>query len=161
MVSLSLPASDSTVRLRAIDAKMTMSIHSRGFIEPQVAGFEILNMTTVCYFIEHPSLNKKILFDCGGRKDFENYSPMMRSRLQNIIKGLKIEVDMNDVLVDAGYDLESIDSLVWSHWHWDHHGAAEKFPKSVEIVVGAGFKDNFLPGYPTNPDAALLDADFE
>ena len=41
------------------------------------------------------------------------------------------------------------------------HGAAEKFPPSVEIVVGPGFKDNFMPGYPTNLDAALLDVDFE
>lgn len=41
------------------------------------------------------------------------------------------------------------------------HGAAAKFPASVEVVVGPGFKDNFMPGYPTNRDAPLLDVDFE
>lgn len=161
MASLNIPPSDSTVRLRAIDAKTLMSLHTRRFLEPELSGFETLNLTSVCFLIEHTKLNKKILFDCGARKDFENYSPTTKARLNAIVKGLKIEADVSDILVDAGIDLHSIDSIVWSHWHWDHHGAAEKFPTSVQIVVGPGFKENFMPGYPTDPEAALLDVDFE
>lgn len=41
------------------------------------------------------------------------------------------------------------------------HGAASKFPSTVKIVVGPGFKDNFMPGYPSDPDAPLLDVDLE
>lgn len=161
MATLTLPASDSIIRLRAIDAKMYLSVHSQRFLEPEIPGFETVNMTSVCYLIEHPSLNKKVLFDCGARKDFENYSPIMKERLNAIVKGLKIEADVNDILTEASIQLESIDSLIWSHWHWDHHGAAEKFPTSVEIVVGPGFKENFMPAYPTDPKGALLDADFK
>ena len=160
MASLDLPASSSSVRLRMIDAKTLMSLHTRRFLEPELTGFGTLNLTSVCFLIEHPTLNKKILFDCGARKDFENYSPSTKARLNAIVKGLKIEVDVNDVLEEADIDLSSINSIVWSHWHWDHHGAAEKFPTSVEIVVGPGFKENFMPGYPTEHEAPLLDMNF-
>jgi hypothetical protein len=45
--------------------------------------------------------------------------------------------------------------------HWDHVGDASTFPGSTEIVVGPGFKDAHLPGYPTRKDATLMDTDFE
>lgn len=35
-----------------------------------------------------------------------------------------------------------------------------KFPASVNIVVGPGFKKNLLPGYPSNPESALLESDY-
>jgi glyoxylase-like metal-dependent hydrolase (beta-lactamase superfamily II) len=161
MAPLNIPQSNSTVRLRAIDAKTSMSVHSRRFIKPEIAGFDTLNLTSVCFLIDNHNLNQRILFDCGARKDFENYSPTTKARLNAIIKGIKIEADVNDILVDAGIHLDSLDSMIWSHWHWDHHGAAEKFPSSVEVVVGPGFKENFMPGYPTNEEAPLLDANFK
>jgi glyoxylase-like metal-dependent hydrolase (beta-lactamase superfamily II) len=138
-----------------------MSVHSRRFIEPDIDGFATLNFTSICFLIDHLNTGQRILFDCGARKDLENYSPATKARLNMIMKGIHVEVDVNEVLVDAGIGLESINSIVWSHWHWDHLGAAAKFPKSVEVVVGPGFKENFMPGYPTNPEAPLLDADFE
>ena len=159
MAPLSIPPSDSTVRIRAIDLKNLMSVHVHRFMEPELPGFDTLNLTNICFLIEHSKLKKTILFDCGARKDFENYSPAIKSRLNAICKGIKIEADVNDILIDAGIDLHSIDSLVWSHWHWDHIGAAEHFPENVGIVVGPGFTENFIPGYPTNPEAPLLDAD--
>lgn len=48
-----------------------------------------------------------------------------------------------------------------SHWHWDHLGDPSEFPHSVKIVVGPGFKDAFLPAYPTNKDSPVLETDFE
>ena len=160
MATLDLPKSGSTVRLRAIDAKTNMSLHFRRFMEPEIAGFDTVNFTSVCFLIENIQLNKRILFDCGARTDFENYSPVTKERLNAIIKGMTIEADVNDILVDASIDLGSIDSIVWSHWHWDHHGAAEKFPTTVEIVVGPGCKENFMPGYPSDKEAHLLEANF-
>jgi hypothetical protein len=35
-----------------------------------------------------------------------------------------------------------------------------KYPASVKIIVGPGFKDNILPGYPANPKSALLESDY-
>jgi hypothetical protein len=36
-----------------------------------------------------------------------------------------------------------------------------KFPDSVDIVVGPGFKEKLLPGYPSNPNSALLETDYK
>ena len=52
-----------------------------------------------------------------------------------------------------------MDAIIWSHWHWDHIGDASKFPPSVNLVVGPGFKKSFLPGYPENPDGVVLSSD--
>lgn len=34
------------------------------------------------------------------------------------------------------------------------------FPSTTDLVVGPGFQKEYLPGYPTNKDSALLDSDF-
>jgi glyoxylase-like metal-dependent hydrolase (beta-lactamase superfamily II) len=161
MAQLDFPPSDSTVRLRAIDTKTHMCVSSKGFIQPTLPGFEILNLTSITFLVEHLTLNKKVLFDCGARKDFENFSPRIKERLNLNVKGLKIEKDVHDIVRDAGISLEQLDATIWSHWHWDHHGAPEKYSSKTDIVVGNGFKKNFMPGYPTSPDAIFLDANFE
>ena len=48
-----------------------------------------------------------------------------------------------------------------SHWHFDHIGDITTFPGSTEVVVGPGFKDAFLPGYPAKPDSPVREKDFE
>jgi hypothetical protein len=48
-----------------------------------------------------------------------------------------------------------------SHWHFDHTGDPSGFPPSVDLIVGPGFKDAFLPGYPTNEKAMILESDYE
>ncbi|KAF1849263.1 Metallo-hydrolase/oxidoreductase [Cucurbitaria berberidis CBS 394.84] len=161
MANLNIPPSNSVVRLRAIDAETQMCVSSKGFIQPTLRGFEILNLTSITFLVEHPQLHKKVLFDCGARKDFENFSPRIKERLNLNVKGLRIEKDVHDIVQEAGVPLDELDAMIWSHWHWDHHGAPEKYPQHVEVVVGQGFKENFMPGYPTLPNAIFLDANFE
>ena len=161
MASFGVPLSNTCIRLRAIDAKTQMCVSSRGFVQPVIPGFEILNLTSITFLVEHSTLNKKVLFDCGAHKDFENYSPATKRRLNINIKGLTVEKDVHEILQESDLPLRELDAMIWSHWHWDHHGAAEKYPSNVKIVVGPGFKRNFMPGYPTNPDSFLLDANFE
>lgn len=46
--------------------------------------------------------------------------------------------------------------------HWDHIGDLNgTFPPSTQLVVGPGFKEAHLPGYPTNKESPLLQHDFE
>lgn len=35
------------------------------------------------------------------------------------------------------------------------------FPPSVNLIVGAGFKEKLLPAYPINKDSHLLESDWE
>lgn len=47
-----------------------------------------------------------------------------------------------------------------SHFHWDHTGDPSTFPHSTDLVVGPGFKDAFIPGYPANQDAPIRESDY-
>ncbi|KAF2182047.1 hypothetical protein K469DRAFT_740550 [Zopfia rhizophila CBS 207.26] len=58
----------NTVRLRAIDAKT-----ERAYVN--------LNLMSVTFLAENERLGKKVLFGCGARKDFENFSPVVKARL--------------------------------------------------------------------------------
>lgn len=48
-----------------------------------------------------------------------------------------------------------------SHWHWDHIGDPSTFPPSTQLVVGPGFKEAFLPGYPAKNDSPVRETDFK
>jgi glyoxylase-like metal-dependent hydrolase (beta-lactamase superfamily II) len=156
-----LPKSDNTVRVRAIDTTTNMVCSTDAFLEPVHKGQETLNLSTLAFLIENEKLGKKVLFDCGGRKDFQNFSTAVRRKMEQILLSMTVDKDVNEILEEAGIDLTTIDSMIWSHWHWDHHGAPDQFPESVEIVVGPGFKELFVPGFPTRPDAILSDAYFK
>jgi glyoxylase-like metal-dependent hydrolase (beta-lactamase superfamily II) len=158
--SLSLPKSDISVRVSIINTTTDIVCPSSGFVRPVLKGHEYLNLPTFCFHITHPS-GKQIMFDLGSRKDYWNFSPSTFDTIKAIIPGLDIKKNIDEVLRDGGVDLNNISSLVWSHWHWDHTGDPSLFPKSAEVIVGPGFKKNFMPGYPTKQDSVMLDTDFE
>jgi hypothetical protein len=109
------------------------SLHTRlarGVLDHERIGFGTLYLTSVCFLIDHTRLNQKILFDCGARKDFENCAPAPKPRLNAIVKGLKIEADVNDVLVEVSIDLlrlmrphEDLDG-------WKHTAIRRNFPEA-------------------------------
>ena len=47
-----------------------------------------------------------------------------------------------------------------SHWHWDHIGNPSAFPSSTALIVGPGFTKAFTPGYPSDREASILEADY-
>lgn len=76
---------------------------------------------------------------------------------------INVEKNVSEILTENGVDVAggAIQSILWSHHHWDHVGNPALFPHSTELVVGPGFKAAHLPGYPKNPDSTLLETDFE
>lgn len=48
-----------------------------------------------------------------------------------------------------------------SHCHFDHIGDTAVFPSTTELVVGPGFKDSALPGYPAREDAPVTQEDLD
>lgn len=77
--------------------------------------------------------------------------------------GIEIDtrrVDVPDLLVENEVQLETINSIVFSHWHFDHLGDPTRFPSTSSLAVGPGFKQHCLPGYPTNLDSMIPDKAF-
>ena len=73
---------------------------------------------------------------------------------------IKVEKDVKTILEDNAVDVNSIEGIIWSHWHWDHTGDPFPFPATTAVIVGPGFREAFLPGYPSNPDAVILESDY-
>ncbi|KAL0577058.1 hypothetical protein V5O48_004939 [Marasmius crinis-equi] len=158
-----IPASTSTVSVRAFNVHTDNSrVPAAMFIEPVLPGRDLLEpVPAYVFLVEHvggDGKKRRIMFDLGTRKDQENFSPStkeMASSIPNIV--LDVDKDVVDQLTEGGIDLESIDTVIWSHTHLDHIGDLSKWPTSTKLVVGPGTDRR---GYPTYPDASLLDSDF-
>ena len=119
---MELPKSNHTVRVRAVDTTALMTIKSESFIDPVQPGHEFINITDVAFLIEHEVSGHKVMFDLGCRKDYWNLPPVIQKRLGDVIPGLKVKHDVSEILEDKGITLDSISSIIWSHYHWDHTG---------------------------------------
>jgi len=159
---LDIPTSEYTVRVRMIDPGAVMTVKAELFIKPVQKGHELLNLTCVAFLIEHAPSGKKVMFDLGVRKDYWNLAPVIQKRLGAAIPSLRVDGDTPAVLQENGISLESIASVIWSHYHWDHIGDMSLFPPSTEIVVGSGFKASpvILPGHPEKSESPLNASDF-
>lgn len=53
--------------------------------------------------------------------------------------------------------------VVWSHWHWDHVGDPSRFPPETKLIVGPGFKKEFVPdlAFPAAQNGLVLESDWE
>ena len=102
------------------------------------------------------------MFDLGVRKDWRNYAPSIVALIEKTTV-VETESNLSEILnADQvlGVKSEDIDSIILSHHHFDHIGDPSLFPSSTALIVGPGFKQQYMPGYPTRKDAAVLDADF-
>ncbi|KAH6661890.1 beta-lactamase-like protein [Halenospora varia] len=161
--ALSLPPSSSIATVQALDTTLRLYVRSENFLNPVIPGHEIYNCPTMAFLITSQTTGRQIMFDAGGRKDYWNYAPVAYERFKKgvNVKGLRCEKGVDEVLEEAGVELGGLEGVVWSHWHFDHIGDMSKFPNSVKIIVGPGFKEHILPGYPSNPNSTLLETDYK
>lgn len=103
-----------------------------------------------------------MIFDLGVRTDWENYAP----KIVSIIKATTTVTPGSDVpsILDedtSGLGIRSADigAVIWSHNHFDHVGDVSRFPPTTDLIVGPGVRAASWPGWPTNPDGAVLDSD--
>ena len=157
---LSIPKSDSIVQVSIIDTTTKLVVPAKAFVEPAIKGHETLNFPDYAFLVQNKKLEINILFDVGCRKDYWNLSPAAYSSIKAGIPAMSVEKEVSEILVAGGFRGE-ISALVWSHWHWDHIGNPSLYPPSTEIIVGPGFKQAFMPGYPGKADSPVLEADFK
>ncbi|KAI0148858.1 beta-lactamase-like protein [Xylariaceae sp. FL1272] len=144
---------DTGVHLRDLPTSMMFT--------PAVDEFEKFSPLGSWSFLVQSSRGERVLFDLGIPPDVKNYPPSLHELLS--ATGCSIEGTRNvtDVLKEHGTDPSDIQSIIWSHHHFDHIGDVTTFPKGTEIVVGPGFKKAFLPAYPTAPDNWLEERHFD
>ncbi|KAJ5385712.1 hypothetical protein N7509_008253 [Penicillium cosmopolitanum] len=158
--TFAIPESPHTVLVSIIDTTCKVSIETDKVFVPRYPGHDFLNVPTYAFLIKHPELNRNVLFDLGLRKDWWNSAPVVRNILQEGKSHLSIQKDIREILEHGGVPINTIDTMVWSHWHIDHIGDPSLFDTSVRLIVGPGFKEHILPPFPPNKDSMVLESDF-
>ncbi|KAK5400858.1 hypothetical protein LTR06_011169 [Exophiala xenobiotica] len=131
------------------------------FVEPQVPHVEKKRPgPCLTFLLEHPS-GRKLVFDLGIRKDYENYAPTIANYIPTTMYTIEVTKNVADILEENDIPTSSIEAVIWSHWHWGHIGDPSTFPPSTDLIVGQGFKAAMLPGYPANPDSPIRQSDYE
>ncbi|KAG8710777.1 hypothetical protein FRC11_004142 [Ceratobasidium sp. 423] len=158
---LNIPTSDHVVKLSIIDTTTRMNaLGSSMFFEPAIKGHEHLSAPAYGFLIENES-GTKILFDMGVPQKWENTAPVMVDLIRKLDWDISVTKNVSDILVEHGIALDSISTIIWSHFHWDHTGDPSLFPPTTSLTVGPGFKTAMLPGYPTNPDSPILESAYK
>ncbi|VTT69224.1 unnamed protein product [Fusarium fujikuroi] len=130
------------------------------FMAPAVPGLETFKSSpSLSFLIEHQS-GRKLVFDLGIRKDYNNYSPSIVKYLPTTKYTIEVAGNVADILQENGVPLTEIEAVIWSHWHWDHIGDPSSFPHRTDLVVGPGFKNAMLPGAPANPESPIQESDY-
>lgn len=158
---LHIPPSETAVSVRIINTTAHITnVPYDLFVTPHIQGADTLSCPAYSFLIEHPS-SRKLLFDLGVRKDVDNLAPSIVSRMRQDNWGAATEKDVREILEEDGVSPDDIEGIIWSHFHWDHIGDPSRFGKNTAVIVGPGFKQNFTPGYPANPDSPILESDYE
>ena len=183
---ISLPSGSKTVDVQIIDSTSRLiNAPTSVFVQPDIKGFETFNAPAYCFLITHTdSAGKKrqVVFDLGVRKDWNNLYSGILETLEDWRKKsgfeLKVDKDVSEILTDDGVDLKDIEAVIWrsggcpifpisevianactSHGHFDHVGNMQTFPSNVDLIVGPGLKDAYMPGWPKR-EISLLESDF-
>ena len=159
-LDLNIPPSTSIVNISIIDTGTTFKgLPASALLEPNIPGHDYLGGPCFSFLIQHPTLNRTLIFDLAIRKDWEN---MPKPLLEALVGGGTTPVvpaDVRGALGKHGVDIKSIEAVIWSHTHFDHTGDVSTLDPSTKIIVGPGTKKAVFPGYPANQVAHFNESD--
>ncbi|KAF5379601.1 hypothetical protein D9757_009210 [Collybiopsis confluens] len=153
-----IPQASSTVTVRVLDTVAPdSSLPAYLFVDPVKPGKEKLYEPDYAFLVEHHASGRKIMFDLGPMKDFRKLSQAMRGMLSQAPFDIRVNFDIVEQLQVGGISLSGIDTVIWSHSHFDHTGDMSLWPSTTKLVIGKGTDRRV---YPETPDALLLASDY-
>ncbi|KAI1130706.1 beta-lactamase-like protein [Nemania abortiva] len=157
-----IPPSPCTVEVRVIDTNTLVYIDTKLFCQPQLEGFAGHHAPIYCFLISNGK--RHVIFDLGVRTDWKNYAPSVVSLIEAttvITVGSDVASVLNSDTSGVNIRSTDIESIIWSHNHFDHIGDTSTFPTSTELVVGPGVRDASWPGWPQIENAKVLESDMQ
>lgn len=155
-------ANQATVTVSPIIAG-SLTLPDRFFVSPSDPEAK-RSVPSLAFLVTHPGVSEtansnaflkptpgkpfKLLFDLGLRRSADRYMPIQQKHLETrapytVAPGVAAQLEAE------GVSASSIDAVIISHVHYDHHGDPEDFP-NAQCYVGSGALDvlaNGLGGY--------------
>lgn len=111
---LHIPESSSTVNVHIINSTTRIrSIPYTVFVEPAIPGFDTLDCPAFSFLIEHPISGRKLLFDLGLRKDWENLAPIIANRITDQGWDVSVQKNVVEILEEGGVRAGDIQTIIW------------------------------------------------
>ena len=112
--ALRIPKSTSTVNVSIIDTTLRFdNLSPSWFMEPPIKGFDNMKCPSYSFLVESSHSKRKVLWDLGMRKDWNNLAPTMRDRIIQGGAELTIERNVADILREGGVELTDIEAIIW------------------------------------------------
>ncbi|KAI8624185.1 Metallo-hydrolase/oxidoreductase [Xylariaceae sp. FL1651] len=158
-----IPASNVTVGVSIISPNRVLGLPRSEFLYPEIPGNTLRDTPCLCFLIEHHGAHKvtRMLFDLGLPKNIGSAPPAVIDSVQKMNITVETPKDFSQILADKGLRPSDIDVIIFSHAHFDHIGDLSQFPTTTRLIVGPEFQQKLLPGYPTDPESAMMEADLE
>jgi glyoxylase-like metal-dependent hydrolase (beta-lactamase superfamily II) len=76
-----------------------------------------VTVPSLAFLVRHTTSGKSIVFDLGIRRDWEQYPPLVTELIKERL-ALDIPQTAVESLEKGGFDISSLDYVVYSHLHW-------------------------------------------
>jgi hypothetical protein len=133
-----IPNGSTTVNVHLINPVNFGPAQIHRFMAPPVPGLETFKTSpSHSFYIEHPS-GRKLVFDLGIRKDYQNYSKSIADYLPTTKYNIEVSKNVADILQESGVELSQIEAVIWSHWHWEFsHSHLLQIPVLIYLLSTA------------------------
>ena len=111
---LNIPDSKSIVNVHIINSTSRIKgIPYSLILTPPYRGLDAIDCPAFSFLIEHQSSGRKLLFDLGVRKDWENLPAMMVKRIKDAGWSVKIDKGVAEILQEGGVSPNDIEAIIW------------------------------------------------
>lgn len=111
--SLEIPSGEAMEALKLINPVNFGPAILERFMAPPVPGLETFKTSpSLSFLLEHKS-GRKLVFDLGIRKDYENYAPSIVKYLPTTKYNIEVAGNVADILQEHNVPLEDIEAVIW------------------------------------------------
>jgi hypothetical protein len=110
---LEIPASEVVVKTSMINPVNFGPAIIERFMAPPVPGLQTFKTSpSLTFLLEHPS-GRKLVWDLGIRKDYQNYSKSISDYLPTTNYNIQVEKNVVDILEENGVAASEVEAVIW------------------------------------------------